>query len=227
MTVINADIVKYLEEYKGEDFDLIIADPPYGLDYGEDFSSYNRSNDLLVGGYIEAPEQFDQWCYQWLQRMYAHAKTNAACYVIINWNNVHTVISEGIEAGWEYAGHLIWKYQFGVYCNKKFVTSHYHIIYFKKGEPPFNEGGYCEDVLIINKEYKAGDIRYPNMLPESLIEMLICKSSNPNSLVLDAFAGSGTTGILSKVFGRRSISVDANYEAYKYILGREAMGCLR
>ena len=39
------------------------------------------------------------------------------------------------------------------------------------------------------------NFNYPTQKPESLIDRLICASSNENDLVVDIFAGSGTTGI--------------------------------
>lgn len=49
---------------------------------------------------------------------------------------------------------------------------------------------------------------YPTQKPEALLERIIKASSNPGDLVLDCFAGSGTTLAIAEKLGRRWIGVD-------------------
>jgi site-specific DNA-methyltransferase (adenine-specific)/adenine-specific DNA-methyltransferase len=49
---------------------------------------------------------------------------------------------------------------------------------------------------------------YPTQKPEKLIERIIKSSSNEDDLVLDAFAGSGTTLAVAEKLGRRWIGID-------------------
>jgi hypothetical protein len=49
---------------------------------------------------------------------------------------------------------------------------------------------------------------YPTQKPEALLERIICSSSNAGDIVLDAFAGSGTTCAVAEKLGRRWISID-------------------
>lgn len=51
-------------------------------------------------------------------------------------------------------------------------------------------------------------IGYPTQKPEALIERIIRASSNEGDLVLDAFAGSGTTLAVAEKLGRRWIGID-------------------
>ena len=51
-------------------------------------------------------------------------------------------------------------------------------------------------------------IGYPTQKPEALLARVIKASSNPGDLVLDAFAGSGTTGAVAEKLGRRWIMID-------------------
>lgn len=52
------------------------------------------------------------------------------------------------------------------------------------------------------------DFGYPTQKPELLLERIISSSSNPGDLVLDCFAGSGTTGAVAEKLGRRWIMAD-------------------
>jgi DNA modification methylase len=49
---------------------------------------------------------------------------------------------------------------------------------------------------------------YPTQKPEALLERIIEASSNPGDLVLDCFAGSGTTLAVAEKMGRRWIGID-------------------
>jgi hypothetical protein len=49
---------------------------------------------------------------------------------------------------------------------------------------------------------------YPTQKPEALLERIILASSNPGDLVMDVFAGSGTTAAVAEKLGRRWIVCD-------------------
>ncbi|HLF24940.1 MAG TPA: site-specific DNA-methyltransferase [Anaerolineae bacterium] len=49
---------------------------------------------------------------------------------------------------------------------------------------------------------------YPTQKPEALLERIVYASSNPGDIVLDAFAGSGTTLAVAEKLGRRWIGID-------------------
>jgi site-specific DNA-methyltransferase (adenine-specific) len=56
---------------------------------------------------------------------------------------------------------------------------------------------------------------YPTQKPEKLLERIIQASSRPGEVVLDFFAGSGTTGVVAERLGRKWILVDNNPEAIR------------
>jgi site-specific DNA-methyltransferase (adenine-specific)/adenine-specific DNA-methyltransferase len=49
---------------------------------------------------------------------------------------------------------------------------------------------------------------YPTQKPEALLTRIVEASSNPGDLVLDCFAGSGTSAVVSQRLGRRWVAVD-------------------
>jgi site-specific DNA-methyltransferase (adenine-specific) len=55
--------------------------------------------------------------------------------------------------------------------------------------------------------------RYPTQKPLGILRRIIQASSLPGALVLDFFAGSGTTGAAALELGRRFLLVDNNPEA--------------
>ncbi len=56
----------------------------------------------------------------------------------------------------------------------------------------------------------ARDLGYPTAKPLALVDRIIRASSRPGDLVLDCFAGSGTTAVAAQQLGRRWIACDVN-----------------
>ncbi len=61
---------------------------------------------------------------------------------------------------------------------------------------------------------------YPTQKPEALLERIIKASSNENSIVLDCFAGSGTTMAVAEKLNRRWIGADCNKGSIQTIIKR-------
>jgi len=87
----------------------------------------------------------------------------------------------------------------------------------KKGVPRLKryldefEGVSLQDIwndlrVIHNRSPERVD--YPTQKPEALVERIIRSSSRPGDIVLDAFAGSGTTTAVAEKLGRRWIGID-------------------
>lgn len=74
-----------------------------------------------------------------------------------------------------------------------------------------NNGAALNDWWADISPLKAGfseHLNYGTQKPEGLIERIIMASSNPGSLVLDCFGGSGTTASVAERLGRRWIASD-------------------
>jgi len=54
---------------------------------------------------------------------------------------------------------------------------------------------------------------HPTQKPEKLLAKIILASTNPGDLILDPFAGSGTTAVVAKKLNRRFVAIesDENY----------------
>jgi DNA modification methylase len=61
---------------------------------------------------------------------------------------------------------------------------------------------------------------YPTQKPEALLERIIKASSNENSIILDCFAGSGTTLAVAEKLNRKWIGVDCNKGAIQTTIKR-------
>lgn len=69
------------------------------------------------------------------------------------------------------------------------------------------------------KELNSTDV-FPTPKPERLIERILHLASDPGDLVLDCFAGSGTTGAVAHKMGRRWIMIEMGDHAVTHIIPR-------
>ena len=74
-----------------------------------------------------------------------------------------------------------------------------------KGEPLTDDWG----------AFRAKNVVYPTQKSLDLLLQIVKTGSNPDSLIMDPFAGSGTTLIAANHLGRRFIGIDRNHEAHK------------
>ncbi|MCX7729292.1 MAG: site-specific DNA-methyltransferase, partial [Bacteroidia bacterium] len=112
---------------------------------------------------------------------------------------------------------------------------HYHILlYTKPGKPhKFNtyafyadfekdENGASlnyadrEDVWIINREYKPGQIKNKNELPKQLLTKMILYSSSQDDIVCDFFLGSFSTAKVAIGLDRNACGFEVNKKAFDY-----------
>jgi site-specific DNA-methyltransferase (adenine-specific) len=72
-------------------------------------------------------------------------------------------------------------------------------------------------IVPTNGKEKTG---YPTQKPIGVLKRIVQASSHPSSLVLDFFAGSGTTGAACSALGRQFVLIDDNLEALEVMARR-------
>ena len=214
------DSLQLLREIPPESIDLIITDPPFGIRFRAQRENYNRTGARVLEGYQEIDAgHYREFSGQWIQKATDTLTSTGSMYVVSGWNGLKEVLAALDNAGLTTVNHLIWKYQFGVFTRRKYVTSHYHILFAVKDPRryTFNKiHHYPEDVWEIKREYWTGKIKTPTKLPEELVERILLYSSNPGDIVLDPFLGSGTVAAVSKRLGRRFLGFEivSDYHAF-------------
>ena len=73
---------------------------------------------------------------------------------------------------------------------------------------PHTEVGHSQEAKREIQALFPGDLPFDTPKPERLVERVIQVSTNPGDIVLDSFAGSGTTGAVAHKMGRRWIMVE-------------------
>ncbi|MBN2229522.1 MAG: site-specific DNA-methyltransferase [Candidatus Thorarchaeota archaeon] len=202
---------------------LIIADPPFGIDFNGKSSVYNRDDELVIAGYEEVQGSYRAFSKAWMKELLRIMKQDASAYIFSGWTNLDAILAGANDAGLKVLNHLIWHYPFGVYTKRRFVTSHYHILllvkdlksyYFNKIE------NYPEDVWIVKRKYRTGLEKNGTKLPLEVVARCVDFSSRPGDIVLDPFLGNGTTAVAAKSSFRHFIGFEIN-EELKPLLKRE------
>jgi site-specific DNA-methyltransferase (adenine-specific) len=226
-----AGAARYLED---ESVDLIITDPPYGIDGDQLHRHYNRDEGYVVDGYVEVPQkEYAAFSREWIGEAERVLKPGGSVYVVSGYTNLVHILTALRDAGLREVNHVIWKYTFGVFTRRKFVSSHYHVLYYEKPgakrtfhlESRFGtcersgDGGSLnyrdrEDVWEINREYKPGRVKNKNELPYQLLVKMLQYSSSEGDLVCDFFLGGFSTAVAAIGLNRRATGFELSGRAF-------------
>jgi site-specific DNA-methyltransferase (adenine-specific) len=124
-----------------------------------------------------------------------------------------------LGAGWSLRQTLVWVKDSIVLGHLDYHYSHEQLLYgFKPGSGRLGRGGsgwHGDDAQasVLEFDRPKASIEHPTMKPPALIEHCLRNSSRPGALVLDPFAGSGSTLVACEASGRaaRLIELDPRY----------------
>jgi|GEM_PF-42782 len=233
---INDDAVRGAKTYIADgSVDLLITDPPYGINGDRLHQHYNRDERFVVGDYIEVPaSEYNMFSRSWIAQVERILRPGGQAFIVSGYTNLYDILDALRKTRLREINHIIWKYNFGVYTTTKFVSSHYHILYYAKpgGKRTFNlqaryatneessEGGSNnyrdrEDVWIINREYKPGEAKNKNELPHALLQKITQYASNEGDLVCDLFMGGCSTAAVAIGLNRRFIGIELSKATFQ------------
>jgi site-specific DNA-methyltransferase (adenine-specific) len=214
--------------------DLIFTDPPYGIDGDKLDVVYHRDESNVVAGYIDVPlDQYAQFSLDWIRECERVLRPGGSIYIVSGYTNLHHVLNALHSTGLKEVNHIIAKYSFGVNATKKWVSSHYHVLFWEKPAKgkqkrtfnamykwQDNKDSYNDRLTVqdMPRDYKPGQVKNKNQLSEDFIEKFILYSSNRGDVVLDCFGGGLTTGRTAIRFGRKFIGFELNPHAYNAFL---------
>jgi len=231
----NEDCITGAREHIPDDsIDLIITDPPYGINGGQLHLHYNRNEKHVLDGYIEVPSsEYPTFSINWIKEAERILKPGGSIYIISGYTNLFHILNALHQTELREINHIIWKYNFGVFTRKKYVSSHYHILYYEKpGESrTFNvesryglneknpNGGSSnyrdrEDVWEIPREYKPRRLKNKNELPDDLLVKMMQYSSNEGDLVCDFFLGGFSTARVAIGLNRKLIGFELSSQIF-------------
>jgi site-specific DNA-methyltransferase (adenine-specific) len=212
--------------------DLVFTDPPYGIRGDQLDNHYNRDDSKVIAGYVDVPvTQYAEWCRTWIQECERVLRPGGSMYIVSGYSNLHHILNALHATGLQEINHIIAQYSFGVYTKRKWVSSHYHVLFWSKKETtrqrrtfnthcrfPDTTDSYNDRLSVqrLPREYKHGEIRNNNQLSQEFVTKFIEYSSNPGDLVLDPFGGSFSTGRAALALGRRFTGFELNPHAFQH-----------
>lgn len=231
--IYNENCVTGMQNHIDDDsVDLIFTDPPYGISGDQLDTHYNRDGTKVIPGYIDVPnDQYAAWCQEWIRECERVLRPGGSMYIVSGYTNLHHILTALHATTLVEINHIIAQYSFGVYTKKKWVSSHYHVLFWSKcerGRQKRTFNTHCRfehttesyndrlSVQRLPREYKHGEIRNNNQLSEEFISKFIEYSSNPGDLVLDPFGGSFSTGRSALSLGRKFIGFELNPSAFQH-----------
>jgi site-specific DNA-methyltransferase (adenine-specific) len=140
---------------------------------------------------------------------------------------------------------IIWAYDYGGKSKNKWPSKHDTILVYVKNPAKYyfnstevDREPYMAPGLVTPEKVELGKLPtdvwwhtivsptgkektgYPTQKPKGILRRVIQASSKPGDLVLDFFAGSGTTGAVAAELGRSFILIDQNPESIEVITSR-------
>lgn len=220
--LINRDCFDYIKELENNSVDLILTDPPYFISRDSNFKKTSESTPEDMKRKYDISIDFGEWDkgdIDWdnlLSEYYRVLKPGGTLIIFYDsWkSNELKLYAEKNKFKQPRIG--MWVKTNPVPINSKlnYLSNavEYFFTFVKKSKPTFNSS---YDNGIYNYPICHGKERYkhPTQKPLQLISDLINKHSNPGDLVLDTFAGTGTTAHACLNLNRNYIMIekDENY----------------
>lgn len=186
-----------------------------------------------------------------LEEAWRLLKDDGTFYLHLDYREVHyaKVLLDGIFGKECFLNEIIWAYDYGARTKKRWPAKHDNILVYVKDPSKYHFDSEAVDrepymapglvtpekaargklptdtwwhtIVSPNGKEKTG---YPTQKPLGIMRRIVEASSKPGDLVLDFFAGSGTTGAAAQELGRRFFLVDENPEAIEVMKNRLGQG---
>ena len=222
--IYNQDCIQGMKEHiQTGSVDLIFTDPPYGIQGDKLDAHYNRDESNVVPGYVEVPlETYDTFSKDWITECARCLRPGGSMYTVSGYTNLHHVLNALHSTDLIEVNHLVAKYSFGVYTKHKWVSSHYHVLFWQKpGARTFNQR-YADtkqsyhdrqSVMDLPRLYRPGETKNKNQLSEEFVDKFIEYSSLPGDVVMDPFCGGFSTQRSALRLGRQFCGFELNKNA--------------
>ena len=220
------DAISILKQYPDESVDLVFADPPYNLE-----------KDYLVYDDEKSTQDYINWCNDWLTEYVRILKPTGSLFLLNlpRWSMHHAAF---LNRQLHFQNWIVWdalseprgKVMPAHYTLLYYTKSVNNFTFNYSAVSPVDARYYCLRASCIRKRKQDGeddkldltdiwwDIHrikhrrdrdyHPCQLPEIFMERIIRLSTNPGDIVLDAFAGTGTTPLTALKLRRHYVAID-------------------
>lgn len=213
---INGDCLDVMQDIQENSIDCILTDPPYLINYKTNRrkdKTHRFCNSILNDDNENLIKEF-------IQKSYNLLKDNTAFYCFCSWKTDKIFQTYIEENNFKIKNKIIWvknNWTAGD-LQAQYGQQYETILYCNKGRR-FIQGKRISDVWNFSRISGKKQI-HQNQKPINLLEQILEKSSNENDLILDCFAGSGSTGIACKNLNRKCILIEKDKYYYNMMVKR-------
>jgi DNA modification methylase len=194
--IVHGDCIDVMHQMPANSVDLILTDPPYLVNY--------RDRD---GRTIQNDANAD-WLKPAMREAYRVLKQDRVAVMFYGWTKVDKFFDAWKDAGFQPVGHIVFRKTYG--SKSRFLSYHHEQAYLlAKGRPPLPKQPLAD---VIEMPY-SGNKLHPTQKPVASLAPLVRSFTLQGELVLDPFAGSGSTCAAALLTGRRYLGVEMD-EAY-------------
>jgi len=190
-TIINGDCLNVLPSLPARSIDFVLTDSPYITRY--------KSRD----GRTVPNDDNDAWLKPAFAEIYRQLQEDSFCVSFYGWPHADKFLQAFRAAGFRPVGHFIFPKTYT--SSSRYVRYQHECAYLlAKGYPQQPKNAIGD---VISWKY-TGNRLHPTQKPLCVLSPLIEAFSQPNSTVLDPFAGSGSSLLAAKMLGRNYLGVE-------------------
>ena len=212
--LINGDSIIEMEKLQDSSIDLVITDPPYGIDYSSNYSKYD---DYVTKHTIANDSELDETIDlldKALEVLYKKTKENAHVYIFTSWK-VYPEFKEVVSKYFDIKNMIVWNKGNASMGDLEGSWGNQHelIIFATKGRRKLNTRKF--DIINVNRVPTTKAI-HPTQKPEEVIKVMLEASAHSKDTVIDPFMGSGSTIKAVKEYGNLNyIGIELDRERYE------------
>ncbi|HEX3863506.1 MAG TPA: site-specific DNA-methyltransferase [Stellaceae bacterium] len=229
--ILDGDCLAALALLPAGSIDAVFADPPYNLQLSGEL---HRPDNSRVDGVEEDWDKFagfaeyDAFTRAWLAACRRVLKPDGALWVIGSYHNIFRVGAALQDLGFWILNDVIWRKSNPMpnFRGRRFTNAHETLLWCARSREARYTFNY-EAMKALNDDLQMrsdwliplcggperlrdteGKKAHPTQKPEALLHRVLLASTKPGDIVLDPFFGTGTTGAVAKLLGRRYIGIE-------------------
>jgi adenine-specific DNA-methyltransferase len=189
--IIQGDCARLLQLLPDAAVNFVLTDPPYLVWYRDRHGRTLANDDdpaWVAGVYAE---------------LYRVLKPDTFCLTFYGWGHVDTFLRAWRSAGFRPVGHIVWVKNYA--SSTRFLRYRHEQAYvLTKGRPPLP----TEPIDDVQPWGYSGNEDHPTQKSARILAPLIKAFTHPGDLVLDPFAGSGSSLVAAASLGRRFLGTE-------------------
>ncbi len=210
----------------GRKADLYLTDPPYNVALGlggsfdEARKRHRRTDGLVIANDQMDHDEFRSFLTNAFSMAKSVLKPGAAFYIWHADSGAYYFRGACMDAGWQIRQCLIWAKDLFTLGRQDYQWQHEPCLYGWNGGAGHAWYSDRRQTTILAFDRPKRSESHPTMKPVPMFGYLIRNSTKPGDVVLDSFAGSGTTVIAAEQLGRAAYVMELDERYCDVIINR-------